>query len=36
MEAELLILYHWGQWKKLNEEKKLSFGAPENVNLLTV
>lgn len=22
MEAKVLILYHWGQWKKLNEEKR--------------
>ena len=36
MEAKLLILYHWEQWKKLNAEKIPSFGSPENVNLLTV
>lgn len=28
MEAKVLILHHWGQWKKLNEEKKSIFWGP--------
>lgn len=34
MEGKLLSLYYWGQWKRLNE-KKASFSALENFNLLT-
>lgn len=29
MEAELLSLYHWGQWKRLNEKKSIFFSSGE-------
>lgn len=29
MEAKLLSLYHWGQWKRFNEKKSILFSPGE-------